>query len=57
MAQTLWLNGNSRWCVKVLIAAVWLPFILVAGCPVGQCRKNVLAAGGVCVLIHLVNAN
>src|SRR4029077_6392175 len=28
-----------------------------AGCPGGQSRKNVLARGGVCVLIHHVNAN
>jgi len=28
-----------------------------AGCPVGQSRKNVLAVGGVYVLIHHVNTN
>jgi hypothetical protein len=28
-----------------------------AGCPGGQSRKNVLAVGGVCVLIHHVNTN
>ena len=28
-----------------------------AGCPSGQSRKNVLAVGGVYVLIHQVNAN
>ena len=29
----------------------------VAGCLDGQSRKNALAYGGVCVLIHQVNAN
>ncbi len=29
----------------------------IAGCPGGQSRKNVLAHGGVCVLIHHVNTN
>jgi hypothetical protein len=29
----------------------------IAGCPGGQSRKNVLAHGGVCVLIHRVNTN
>jgi hypothetical protein len=28
-----------------------------AGCPDGQSRKNVLAVGGVYVLIHQVNTN
>ena len=28
-----------------------------AGCPGGQSRKNALARGGVCVLIHHVNTN
>ena len=28
-----------------------------AGCPDGQSRKNVLAVGGACVLIHHVNTN
>ena len=28
-----------------------------AGCPSGQSRKNVLAVGGGCVLIHQLNAN
>jgi hypothetical protein len=36
---------------------VWLPFILIAGCPGGQSRKNVLAHGGIRVLIHRVNTN
>ena len=30
---------------------------IVADCPDGQSRKNVLAHGGGCVLIHHVNAN
>src|SRR5215471_13813821 len=30
---------------------------VIAGCPGGQSRKNVLARGEVCVLIHHVNAN
>src|SRR5215471_9593710 len=29
---------------------------VIAGCPGGQSRKNVLARGEVCVLIHHVNA-
>jgi len=37
--------------------AVWLPSIWIAGCPGGQSRKNVLAVGGVYVLIHQVNTN
>jgi hypothetical protein len=37
--------------------AVWLPFIRIAGCPGGQSRKNVLARGGVCVLIYHMNTN
>jgi hypothetical protein len=28
-----------------------------AGCPDGQSRKNILARGGVYVLIHQVNTN
>jgi hypothetical protein len=35
--------------VLELKRAVWLPFILIAGCPGGQSRKNVLVHGGVCV--------
>ena len=30
---------------------------VIAGCPGGQSRKNVLAHGGVCVLIHQVTVN
>jgi hypothetical protein len=42
---------------RTAAAAVWLPFIRIAGCPGGQSRKNVLAPGGVGVLIRPVNAN
>ena len=49
---------NQAWLREQgLSEAVWLPFILIAGCPEGPIRKNVLAQGGVCVLIHHVNTN
>ena len=50
-------DGPQPAVSRRLIEAVWLPFIEYAGCPGGQSRKNVPARGGVCVLIHQVNAN
>jgi hypothetical protein len=49
---------GAHWpAATALKKAVWLPFNLIAGCPGGQSRKNVLVVGEGCVLIHHVNAN
>jgi len=45
-AETLWLTGHSGPGVTGLMEAVWLPFILIAGCPGGQSRMNVPPQGG-----------
>jgi hypothetical protein len=59
-AQTLWLMAPRRsgamggsGVEKGGVVAIHF----IAGCPGGQSRKNVLAHGGVCVLIHRVNTN
>jgi hypothetical protein len=53
-AQTLWLTARTASpACRVEIGGV-VDAHVIAGCPDGQIRKDVLAAGGICVLIHHV---
>jgi hypothetical protein len=53
LAETLWLTAaHRRPAAAGLCKAVWLPFTWIAGCPNGQSRTNVPAAGGAGVRIR-----
>jgi hypothetical protein len=57
LAETLWLTACNHVRSYEIEKSGVVAVHVVAGCPGGQSRKNVLAHGGVCVLIHHVNTN
>jgi hypothetical protein len=57
LAQTLWLTARTASFASRVEKSGVVAVYYYAGCPSGQSRKNVLALGGVYVLIHQVNTN